>query len=57
VTDELPPGGCRGQGKFETWDLSGMKNGAVDSKGAGDRELLVALVRREATMAAGPARM
>jgi hypothetical protein len=23
-TDEVPPGGCRGQGKFETWDLSGM---------------------------------
>ncbi len=21
-TDEVPPGGCRGQGKFETWDLS-----------------------------------
>jgi hypothetical protein len=23
-TDELPPGGCRGQGKFETWDTSGL---------------------------------
>src|SRR3954465_5431064 len=21
-TDEVPPGGCRGQGKFETWDVS-----------------------------------
>lgn len=21
-TDEVPPGGCRGQGKFETWDLT-----------------------------------
>ena len=26
-TDEVPPGGCRGQGKFETWDLSGLKQG------------------------------
>jgi hypothetical protein len=25
--DEVPPGGCRGQGKFETWDLSKMKSG------------------------------
>jgi hypothetical protein len=23
-TDEVPPGGCRGQGKFETWDISRM---------------------------------
>jgi hypothetical protein len=23
-TDEIPPGGCRGQGKFETWDISRM---------------------------------
>jgi hypothetical protein len=27
-TDEVPPGGCRGQGKFETWDASHVsKNG------------------------------
>ena len=23
-TDEVPPGGCRGQGKFETWDIRGL---------------------------------
>src|ERR671924_392500 len=23
-TDEIPPGGCRGQGKFETWDITRM---------------------------------
>jgi hypothetical protein len=28
-TDEVPPGGCRGQGKFETWDLSGLNKGAI----------------------------
>jgi hypothetical protein len=28
-TDEIPPGGCRGQGKFETWDLSGLNKGAI----------------------------
>jgi hypothetical protein len=44
-TDEVPPGGCRGQGRFETWDLSRLRvgtwetelngmftGGAVDSK-------------------------
>jgi hypothetical protein len=25
-TDEVPPGGCRGQGKFETWDASNLKS-------------------------------
>jgi hypothetical protein len=28
-TDEVPPGGCRGQGKFETWDLSRLNKGAI----------------------------
>jgi hypothetical protein len=26
-TDERPPGGCRGQGKFETWDASRVARG------------------------------
>jgi hypothetical protein len=25
-TDEVPPGGCRGQGKFETWDVGNLKS-------------------------------
>ncbi|HEX6713189.1 MAG TPA: hypothetical protein VF066_07380 [Thermoleophilaceae bacterium] len=28
-TDEVPPGGCRGQGKFETWDVAGLNNGKI----------------------------
>jgi hypothetical protein len=28
-TDEIPPGGCRGQGKFETWDLSPLSRGSI----------------------------
>jgi hypothetical protein len=28
-TDEVPPGGCRGQGKFETWDASGADTGTI----------------------------
>ena len=28
-TDETPPGGCRGQGKFETWDLSRLSKGTI----------------------------
>jgi hypothetical protein len=28
-TDETPPGGCRGQGKFETWDTSQMASGKL----------------------------
>jgi hypothetical protein len=28
-TDETPPGGCRGQGKFETWDATGVKSGVL----------------------------
>jgi hypothetical protein len=27
--DEVPPGGCRGQGKFETWDTSGLGKGVI----------------------------
>jgi hypothetical protein len=26
-TSETPPGGCRGQGKFQTWDVSGADRG------------------------------
>jgi hypothetical protein len=28
-TDEVPPGGCRGQGKFETWSLRTMSPGGI----------------------------
>jgi hypothetical protein len=28
-TDETPPGGCRGQGKFETWSLARMTPGGI----------------------------
>jgi hypothetical protein len=38
-TDEVPPGGCRGQGKFETWDLSGLKKGAITPLGTWQTEL------------------
>ena len=38
-TDEVPPGGCRGQGKFETWDLSGLKTGAITPLGTWETEL------------------
>jgi hypothetical protein len=27
--DEVPPGGCRGQGKFETWDVSRLGSGII----------------------------
>jgi hypothetical protein len=33
-TDEVPPGGCRGQGKFETWDISGLTSGAIPTRTA-----------------------
>ena len=37
-TDEVPPGGCRGQGKFETWDLSRLEQGRDHPAGhLGDR--------------------
>jgi hypothetical protein len=38
-TDETPPGGCRGQGKFETWDVSGLKDGAITPQGTWETEL------------------
>src|SRR5215203_108983 len=38
-TDEVPPGGCRGQGKFETWDLSGLKSGAITPQDTWETEL------------------
>src|SRR4051794_14629840 len=38
-TDERPPGGCRGQGKFETWDVSGLSSGAIRPLGTWETEL------------------
>jgi LVIVD repeat len=38
-TDETPPGGCRGQGKFETWDLSGLSKGAITPVDTWETEL------------------
>jgi len=38
-TDEVPPGGCRGQGKFETWDLSRLGKGAITPLGTWETEL------------------
>src|SRR6476646_347531 len=38
-TSETPPGGCRGQGKFETWDVSGLKNGTITPQGTWETEL------------------
>jgi hypothetical protein len=38
-TDEVPPGGCRGQGKFETWDLSRLKSGTITPLGTWETEL------------------
>jgi len=38
-TDEVPPGGCRGQGKFETWDVSGLKQGTIAPLGTWETEL------------------
>jgi hypothetical protein len=38
-TDEVPPGGCRGQGKFETWDLSRLKSGSITPLGTWETEL------------------
>jgi hypothetical protein len=36
---ETPPGGCRGQGKFETWDVSGLNKGAITPQGTWETEL------------------
>jgi hypothetical protein len=38
-TDEVPPGGCRGQGKFETWDLSRLNKGNITPLGTWETEL------------------
>ena len=38
-TDEVPPGGCRGQGKFETWDLSGLNKGSITPLDTWETEL------------------
>jgi hypothetical protein len=38
-TDEVPPGGCRGQGKFETWDISGLSSGAIRPQDTWETEL------------------
>src|SRR5918911_3336621 len=38
-TDEVPPGGCRGQGKFETWDVSGLETGTLTPLGTWETEL------------------
>jgi hypothetical protein len=38
-TKAVPPGGCRGQGKFETWDLSGLSTGAIKPLGTWETEL------------------
>jgi hypothetical protein len=38
-TDEVPPGGCRGQGKFEAWDLSRLKQGAITPLDTWETEL------------------
>jgi hypothetical protein len=38
-TDELPPGGCRGQGKFETWDLSRLNSGEIKPLDTWETEL------------------
>ena len=38
-TDEVPPGGCRGQGKFEAWDLSRLNKGAITPLGTWETEL------------------
>jgi hypothetical protein len=38
-TKEVPPGGCRGQGKFETWDVSKLSTGAITPLGTWETEL------------------
>jgi LVIVD repeat len=38
-TDEVPPGGCRGQGKFETWDVSRLSKGAITPQDTWETEL------------------
>jgi LVIVD repeat len=38
-TDEVLPGGCRGQGKFETWDVSRLNKGAIMPQDTWETEL------------------
>ncbi len=38
-TDEVPPGGCRGQGKFETWDVSQLGRGPITPQDTWETEL------------------
>jgi LVIVD repeat-containing protein len=38
-TSETPPGGCRGQGKFETWDLSALRTGTITPQDTWETEL------------------
>ena len=38
-TDETPPGGCRGQGKFETWSLDKLKKGKITPQDTWETEL------------------
>ena len=38
-TDETPPGGCRGQGKFETWDASHLSKNGITPQDTWETEL------------------
>jgi hypothetical protein len=38
-TDETPPGGCRGQGKFETWDASNVSTNGITPQDTWQTEL------------------
>jgi hypothetical protein len=38
-TDETPPGGCRGQGKFETWDASHLSTNGITPQDTWQTEL------------------
>ena len=38
-TDEVPPGGCRGQGKFETWDISRLSRSGITPVDTWETEL------------------
>jgi len=38
-TDETPPGGCRGQGKFETWDASNVSTSGITPQDTWQTEL------------------
>ena len=38
-TDEVPPGSCHGQGKFETWDVSNLDSGTIPPLDTWETEL------------------